>query len=169
MDSPASFVAIGLGANLGDRERLLADAVRALRGLLTAVQVGRLYESAAVGGPAQPPYLNSALVGRTRLAPEPLLAVLKFLERQAGRRRGERWGPRPLDLDLLLHGDTIRDSPELVLPHPRLRRRAFVLAPLADAAPELSLPPDGAPVRSLLAALAGARELVPRPWAEGAP
>lgn len=154
MSSPISWVAIALGSNLGDREARLATAISALSETLIDLRVGGLYESEPIGQASQPAYLNSVVVGRTRLGPEPLMAVLKFLERRAGRERGERWGPRPLDLDLLLHGEVRIVSPALTLPHPELRRRAFVLAPLADAAPALELPPDGALVDAVLAALA---------------
>ncbi len=168
MSSPLSIIAIGLGSNLGDRELALTEAVRALKSFLSAVEVGGLYESAPLGGPAQPPFLNTALVGRAHVEPEPLLAVLKFLERRAGRRRGQRWGPRELDLDLLLHGECVRSAPELVLPHPEIRRRSFVLAPLADVAPTLRLPPDGTTVHSALDAL-GTAGLIRREWSRGAP
>jgi 2-amino-4-hydroxy-6-hydroxymethyldihydropteridine diphosphokinase len=169
MSSPASIVAIGLGSNLGDRELALANAVRALRNVVAAVEVGGLYESAPLGGTAQPRFLNSALVGRTHVEPEPLLALLKFLELRAGRRRGPRWGPRALDLDLLLHGVCRRTTPELVLPHPEIRRRPFVLAPLNDVAPALRLPPDDTSVRSALDALGGSEGLARREWSSGAP
>jgi len=153
MSSLYSLVAIGLGSNEGDREQHLQTAIDSLQQLLTQIRVGGLYESAPLGANDQPRYLNSAVVGRTRLEPEPLLAVLKFLEYRAGRRQGKRWGPRPLDLDLLTYGELTRDRPELTLPHPELRRRAFVLTPLADAAPELEIPPERATAAELLARL----------------
>lgn len=165
MSSQPTAIAIGLGSNLGDREAHLVDAVRALEGVVSDIRVGGLYESTAwslagaeVAGDSdpeagQPRYLNSALVGRTHLDPQPLLAVLKFLEQRAGRRRDRRWGPRPLDLDLLLYGDQVDPAPELTLPHPGLRRRPFALAPLADLAPERVVPPGPETVRELLAHL----------------
>jgi len=165
MPAPPSLIAIGLGSNLGPRERQLAAAVRALVMVVSEIKVGGLYESAPLGGAAQPRYLNSALVGRTRLSPEPLLAVLKFLERRAGRGRGPRWGSRTLDLDLLLYGDELSTRPELTLPHPQLRARNFVLAPLADVAPDLAVPPDGATIAALLARV-GAGDLERRDWSE---
>jgi 2-amino-4-hydroxy-6-hydroxymethyldihydropteridine diphosphokinase len=136
--------------------------------VVSEIKVGGLYESAPLGDAAQPRYLNSALVGRTRLSPEPLLAVLKFLERRAGRRRGPRWSSRPLDLDLLLYEGVSSTRPELALPHPQLRARNFVLAPLADVAPDLPLPPDGLPVSALLATL-GPSGLERRDWSESLP
>lgn len=104
-------------------------------------------------GPPQPEYLNTAALARTALAPDDLLAAAKRLELAAGRRPGVRWGPRPLDVDLLLCGGETSAGPALVLPHPRLRERGFVLAPLARLAPGLRLPPDGARVGDLLARL----------------
>jgi 7,8-dihydro-6-hydroxymethylpterin-pyrophosphokinase len=89
-------------------------------------------------------------VGSTSLPPEAVLALAKALERAAGRRPGPRFGPRPLDIDILVWGDRLSGAPELTLPHPRLRERRFVLAPLAEIAPDLRVPPDGATVRELL-------------------
>jgi 2-amino-4-hydroxy-6-hydroxymethyldihydropteridine diphosphokinase len=167
MSSVLPLVAVALGSNLGDRAAHLLAAARDLTGILADVRTGGLYDAAALDG-RQPRYLNSALVGRSRLEPEPLLALLKFLEWRAGRRRGERRGPRPLDLDLLVHGDTIRRDAALALPHPELRRRAFVLAPLADAAPGLPLPPDGVAVERVLAECAPG-DLRRVPWPEPPP
>ena len=90
-------------------------------------------------------------MGRSRLPADELLAVAKALERAAGRRSGPRHAPRPLDVDLLLYGALVSDRPELTLPHPGLRERRFVLAPLAEIAPDLAVPPDGATVAELLA------------------
>jgi len=165
MSSETSPVAIGLGSNLGQREERLREAVVALDELLEGLRFGDLYESAPVGDISQPHFLNTAVVGRSRLTPEPLLALLKFLEQRAGRRRGERRGPRPLDLDLLLHGDTVETSAALTLPHPELRRRPFVLIPLVDAAPDLHLPPDGVAAKAL-AQEADRNGLVRRGWAQ---
>lgn len=102
---------------------------------------------------SQPEFWNTAAVGRSRLTPEQILAIAKLLELRAGRRRGRRFGPRPLDIDLLLYGERVSSAPELTLPHPRLRHRRFVLAPLASIAPDLRLPPDGAAVGALLLAV----------------
>lgn len=95
-----------------------------------------------------------------------LLAVLKQLEHRAGRRPGERNAPRPLDLDLLLYDGVSSERPELTLPHPRLRRRAFVLRPLAALAPDWPVPPDGEPVEALARGATGSPELEPRPWGD---
>lgn len=106
-----------------------------------------------MGGPAQPDYLNAVATGRTGLAPLELLALLGRLQAQAGRDPlGERNGPRTLDLDLLLYGDRVIELPGLVVPHPRLAARRFVLAPLADLVPDLVVPGTGCTVADLLVA-----------------
>lgn len=111
-----------------------------------------------MGGPPQPDFLNAVAVGRTLLPPRELLEVLHRLEAEAGRdRRGEKDGPRPLDLDLLIYGDVAIDLPGLVVPHPRLGSRRFVLAPLADLRPALVVPGLGRTVSELLAAAPAAR------------
>jgi len=125
---------IGLGSNLGDPRRSLLDAIDGLAGApgIVLLRCSRLFRSAPVGPPGQPDYLNAAVAVATQLAPHDLLALLQELEARAGRVRGERWGPRTLDLDLLLFGDTQIDSAELTVPHPRIRDRNFVLEPLVD-------------------------------------
>ncbi len=112
-----------------------------------------LYRTPAVSPIAQPDYLNSVLVARSPLDAESLLALCQAIERAAGRLRGERWGARPLDLDLLWWGDRVSVRPELTLPHPRLAERRFVLQPLADLIPDEPVPPEGRTVRELLAGL----------------
>jgi 2-amino-4-hydroxy-6-hydroxymethyldihydropteridine diphosphokinase len=124
--------------------------------LFADLRVASLYRSAAVSPVPQPDYLNTVAVGHTSLDPDSLLAACKALERAAGRERrpqDARFGPRPLDVDIVLWGDRVSDRPELTLPHPRLRERRFVLEPLAEIAPDLAVPPDGATVRELLARL----------------
>jgi 2-amino-4-hydroxy-6-hydroxymethyldihydropteridine diphosphokinase len=127
--------------------------------VLGPLQVAPLYRSApmtpALSSISQPAYLNTAAVGWTSLPPDAVLALGKALERRAGRRRGVRFGPRPLDIDLLLYGDVESAAPELTLPHPRLRERRFMLEPLAALVPDLRLPPDGATVRELLSRVMG--------------
>lgn len=138
---------------MGPVERHLERALRQLRTLFDDLRVASLYRTAAVSPVPQPDYLNTAAVGFTDLDPEAVLAVCKALEREAGRRRppgSPRFGPRPLDVDIVLWGDRISDRPELTLPHPRLRERRFVLEPLAEIAPDLRVPPDGVTVRELL-------------------
>jgi 2-amino-4-hydroxy-6-hydroxymethyldihydropteridine diphosphokinase len=135
-----------------------------LRAVLGGLRVASLYRSAPVSPIPQPDYLNTAAVGCASLAPEDLLAVAKALELAAGRRPGVRFGPRALDVDLLLWNGRLASRPELTLPHPRLRERRFVLAPLAEIAPELAVPPDGLRVRELLARLPPGQEVARVGW-----
>ena len=117
------------------------------------LRIAPLYRSAALSPFSQPAFLNTAVLARTTLPADAVLAVAKALELAAGRRRSVssvRFGPRPLDIDLLLYGDLQSAAPELTLPHPRLRERRFMLEPLAALAPDLRVPPDGATVRELL-------------------
>jgi 2-amino-4-hydroxy-6-hydroxymethyldihydropteridine diphosphokinase len=151
MTERMTTAALGLGANQGPCRATLRRAVDALSAVVDGLRVGGLYRSAPEAAGPQPDYWNTAVVGRTRLGPEELLAFGKALERAAGRRPGLRNAPRPLDIDLLVWGELVREAPELTLPHPRLARRAFVLAPLADAAGELRIPPGGRTVAELLA------------------
>ncbi len=131
---------LGLGSNLGDRLGYLREAVDTLRP--SVKQVSRLYETEPVGGPAgQGPYLNIVVELDTEAAPRELLAVCHRLEAAAGRVRSERWGPRTLDVDVLWIDGVTLDTPELQVPHPRMFERRFVVAPLADVAPDL-VPPD---------------------------
>ncbi|MGO9913015.1 MAG: 2-amino-4-hydroxy-6-hydroxymethyldihydropteridine diphosphokinase [Acidimicrobiales bacterium] len=128
---------LGLGSNLGDRQSYLVDAVAALRRLDPELQVSPVYETAPVGGPeGQGSYLNCVVKLETDLSPRALLAVAQGLESDAERVRTERDGPRTLDVDLLLLDDLVIDDPDLVVPHPRLSERAFVLAPLEDLDPD---------------------------------
>ncbi len=129
---------IGLGSNLGDRAATLARAVEMLRQSpgVESVEVSSLYETAPMGGPSmQGLYLNAAAAVRTSLAPEPLLDLLLSLEVSLGRERRERWGPRTIDLDLLLYDERVIQTERLTLPHPRMHDRRFVLEPLAELAP----------------------------------
>ena len=149
-------------------EATLARAVRALAAALGPLAVAPLYRSAPRSPIAQPPFLNTAVLVQTAWEPEALLALAKALERAAGRRRGPRYGPRPLDVDLLLWGDRVSAAPELTLPHPGLAARRFVLAPLADLAPGLRVPPDGVTIAELLARVGQEGEVERIGWS-GAP
>jgi 2-amino-4-hydroxy-6-hydroxymethyldihydropteridine diphosphokinase len=131
---------VGVGANLGDREATIRAALEALPGL---VGVSKLRETDPVGVVDQPPFLNAAAVLETELAPRELLDTLLAVERELGRERRERWGPRTIDLDLLLYGDETIDEPGLTVPHPRLHERRFALEPLLDLDPELAIPGRG--------------------------
>ena len=125
-----------------------------------------LFLTRPLGELPQAPYLNTAVVGRPRLGADELLAVAKALELAAGRCHGPRHGPRPLDVDLLLYGELTSDRPELTLPHPGLRQRRFALAPLAEIAPDLAIPPDGATVTELLTGVGQEDWVEPVAWHE---
>ena len=128
---------LGLGSNLGDRVRFLRDAVETLRAV-GMVGVSPVYETAPFGGPDQGPYLNLVVELRTDRSPRELLGVCRRLEAAADRVRDERWGPRTLDVDVLwVEGVTV-DDPDLVVPHPRMWERRFVVAPLHDLAPDVA-------------------------------
>ena len=144
---------ISLGSNLGERAEYLAKALRRLeREPVSLSAVSPLYETAPVGGPPQGFFLNACASFDTVLAPASLLRRLQAVETALGRRRCERWGPRTIDLDLLLYEKVIMHTPALKLPHPRLAERIFVLRPLADIAPNLEVPGTGKTVRALLEA-----------------
>jgi 2-amino-4-hydroxy-6-hydroxymethyldihydropteridine diphosphokinase len=149
-------VLIGLGSNLGDRRAALEGAIAALGetpGILVR-KVSTFHETESVGGPSgQGRYLNAAAVLETSLDPLALLKVLQAIEARFGRVRTVRWGERTLDLDLLLFGDRIIDTPELVVPHPRYAARRFVLQPLAEIAPQAVDPVRKRTVLDLLAEL----------------
>jgi len=140
---------VGLGSNLGDREGTIRAAIAALPGVFA---VSRLRETDPVGVTDQPTFVNGAVALETELSPRELLERLLAVERELGRERRERWGPRTIDLDLLLHGGETVDEPGLTIPHPRLHERRFALEPLAELDPELIVPGRG-PVSALLAAL----------------
>jgi 2-amino-4-hydroxy-6-hydroxymethyldihydropteridine diphosphokinase len=145
--------ALGLGSNLGDRQALLAGAVRRLRDAGPIVAVSSLYETAPIGGPAQGPFLNAVVVVDTSLGPRRLLDLCLAAERETRRRRLVRWGPRSLDVDLLLYEGVVVDEPGLRVPHPRLAVRRFALEPLVEAWPEAALP-DGTAAATLLSGVA---------------
>ena len=153
-------VAIALGSNLGDRLSNLRAAIAALEAAGIAV-VRRSFAWETPPVPAdQPPFLNAAVLAETDLPPAALLAELKAIEHALGRRPGRRWGPRPIDLDILFYGELRLEAPELTIPHPRIAERAFVLAPLAEIL-EGPLPVLGASALELLerTGLQGARRL----------
>ena len=130
---------LALGSNLGDRVAHLQHAVDELARAddVEVSAVSRVYETAPVGGPPQEAYLNAVVALDTTLAPHDLLALAQRIENRAHRVRNERWGPRTLDVDVLLYDDLELDDPELTIPHPRMWERGFVLAPLRDVAPGL--------------------------------
>ena len=153
-------VYIGLGANLGNRrENIRAALARLAENPAIGVRtVSALVETEPVGGPpGQGPFLNGAAKIETDLDPADLLAELKRIERDLGRRDGPRWGPREIDLDILLYGDAVLETPELTVPHPGLRERRFVLEPLSEIAPDARDPTTGLTVQDLLGRLGGGR------------
>ena len=144
-------VAFGLGANVGDRLHYLQLAVNGIVAHpdIELVGVSQVYETVPVGGPHQSDFLNAVVVADSALALADLLALAQRCEKEAGRVRRERWGPRTLDVDLLAVGDERSDDSRLTLPHPRIGERAFVLAPWADVDPEFVVR-DDTTVRDLL-------------------
>lgn len=138
--------AIGLGSNVGAPARNVRRAMRALSRLGTVIAASRLYRTKAWGKTDQPDFCNAAVLLDTQLSPRDLLKELKRLERRLGRKPGERWGPRAIDLDILAYDDVEVDEPDLQIPHPRLSERAFALVPLAEIDPRFeaavaALPP----------------------------
>jgi 2-amino-4-hydroxy-6-hydroxymethyldihydropteridine diphosphokinase len=144
--------AIALGSNQGNSRQILENAVQNLAGTpgITVKSRSSWYRTAPVGGPPQPDFLNGCALLEVRLSPHQLLESLLTIEAQFGRVRRERYGPRTLDLDLLLFDRLILDTPTLKLPHPHLRERAFVLVPLAEIAPDWIEPVSGKAIAQLV-------------------
>ena len=152
-ESESAF--IGIGSNLGERDRHVTSALTAISALpLTRLEgVSPWYRSTAIGPGEQRDYLNGVAQLRTRLSPHALLDALHDIEQNCGRIRQIRWGPRTIDLDILLFGELVVSDATLIVPHPRMRERGFVLFPLRDLVPDLVLP-DGTPVAALCEACA---------------
>ncbi len=162
---------LGLGSNVGSSEEILCWAIDEMRRFLGPLDVAPLYRSAPISPIVQPDFLNTVVAAREPAdvpSPEEALAFVKSLERAAGRRPGPRFGPRPLDIDLLLWGTCRSRRPELTLPHPRLAERRFVLAPLADLRPHLRLPPRGETASEILARLGPGQEVERVGWSAAA-
>ena len=160
-------VFFGIGGNLGDRRAAMRSAVEEIRTVVDDLRVSSLYESAAWGVTDQPAFLNAVVRGRTTMEPLDLLDAVQAIERQLGRVREQHWGPRLIDIDLLLYGNGIVDEPRLQIPHPYLTQRGFVLRPLADLAAGLTLP-DGSLVGELLTTVdqSGLRRVEGPSWAD---
>ncbi len=144
---------LGLGSNVGDRAHWLASAIQRLEGHgIRVLRCSLVYETPPWGKTDQRSFLNQVVEIETELPPRDLLERCQAVERTLGRIRGERWGPRNIDVDVLLYGDETIRSPDLVVPHPEMHRRAFVLVPLLELRPHLRLP-DGRALVGLLDAL----------------
>ncbi|AQS57909.1 2-amino-4-hydroxy-6-hydroxymethyldihydropteridine diphosphokinase [Desulforamulus ferrireducens] len=150
---------IGLGSNLGNREENLCQALQRLTAHpgIQACRCASLYETAPWGNTQQDWFLNTVAEVETTLTPGELLQVLQEIEKALGRTRTVKWGPRTLDLDILLYGEEKIDLPDLQIPHPRLTERAFVLAPLAELQPDMTLPQGS--IQDLLAQVLPEQEI----------
>ncbi len=137
MTKAETIIGLGFGANIGDSAGAVAAAIRAVeaRGVARLVAVSSLWRTQPWGRTDQPAFANACALAATKLDPHPLLTSLQDIERDMGRVRAERWGPRAIDIDILFYGDARIDDPDLVLPHREMLRRGFVLAPLAEIAP----------------------------------
>ncbi|MBI4186379.1 MAG: 2-amino-4-hydroxy-6-hydroxymethyldihydropteridine diphosphokinase [Chloroflexi bacterium] len=164
MVSPEPVTAyLGLGSNMGDRHDNLDRALALLSKRLTVKRVSSVYDTEPVGVEEQPRFLNLVCEVATSLAPAALLTLAKDIERKLGRAPRSHNESRPIDIDILFYGERVINSPELVIPHPGLAERAFVLIPLAELAPGLVHPANGKTVTEMLAGLKEAQEVLKLP------
>jgi 2-amino-4-hydroxy-6-hydroxymethyldihydropteridine diphosphokinase len=154
-------VVLLLGSNVGRRVKRLREGLAALSRGVCAVRASRIHAGAPGGRGGQPWFLNVALLGRTSLAPDDLLGFVKEVEAAAGRKAGPRWGPRELDVDIILMGDREVRAPHLAIPHPLMAGRRFCLLPVSEIAPDFPVPPGGRTIRDLLLACEDPLEVFP--------
>jgi 2-amino-4-hydroxy-6-hydroxymethyldihydropteridine diphosphokinase len=160
MNSPAITVYLGLGSNLGERGLHLSQAMDFLSERIKIEKKSPIYDTAPVGNPNQPRFLNMVIRVSTRLPANALLFMAKGIEAKLGRVPVDT--PRPIDIDILFYGDQIiNNPPQLIVPHPRLAERAFVLVPLADIAPDLLHPVKKKTIKQLLAEVEGKEGVIP--------
>lgn len=152
------IIYLALGSNLGDRQNNLNTAIDLLRRRIRIEQLSSMYETEAAYVTDQPSFYNLVLRAETELAPAELLAFLKAIENEMGREKTIRFGPRLVDVDILLYGDECIDTPTLTVPHLRMTERAFVLVPLAEIAPEVKIPGTDKSVSKLLENLGNAAQ-----------
>ena len=131
---------LALGSNIGNRQENINQAIRFLSKEITDIKQAPIYESKAVGYENQPDFLNTVISGYTDLSPEELLNFVKKVEKQTGRIKRFRWGPREIDIDILFYGNIVVEKDNLIIPHPRIQERDFVLKPLCDLEPEFLHP-----------------------------
>jgi len=157
-------VYLGLGSNLGDRERNLLDAVERLGKEVVIEQISSPYDTEPVGYDNQPRFLNAVVKCETKLTPDKLLAFVKQIEVDLGREATFKDGPRIIDIDILLHGDVVMDTPSLTIPHVRYAERAFVLVPLAEVAPDVVCPLKHKSIMELTNMVDSKDEVVIKEW-----
>ena len=144
---------LSLGTNLGQRQHNLLRTIAGLEEEMVITAVSPIYQTPPWGFTDQPDFLNLCLAATTSLTPDDLLHFIKKLEKRLGREQAVRWGPRLIDIDILFYDDLVSRSEELTIPHPQVARRAFVLVPLADIAPDLVHPQTGQTVRQMVTAV----------------